>query len=383
MPPPRSAEKYPEPIRSEPLPRSEFQERMDRAQGEMRHLGMVGLFVTPGTNLYYLSGISVGRSERLIALLLPSRGKPVVVCPLFEEERIRSQSVVEEVLTWQEHEAPFRLVQRAARRAGLAAGTIGVEPTTHYDTFLELRRHLAGYDFTDGNRVLQPLRMVKSEGELAYLRLAAQGTQRAIQKVWSTLVPGLRESDLAREISEEMRKIGGPGGGLVQFGPGSAIPHGAPGDRPLDRGQAVLIDVGMRVQGYTSDLTRTGAFKEASDELRRVFDLVLRAQRAGQQAARSGATCESVDAAARKVIQDGGYGPHFTHRLGHGLGLDGHEHPYLVRGNRLRLLPGMTVTIEPGIYLPGKFGIRIEDDFVIASEGALPLSELMEALPIL
>jgi Xaa-Pro dipeptidase len=181
------------------------------------------------------------------------------------------------------------------------------------------------------------------------------------------------ESEVENILEQEFQRLGVHGDGLVQFGPSAALPHGGPGDRRLAPGDVVLIDAGCRVRGYTSDVTRTVAYGNPPDEVRRVYGVVDRAQLAGIEALRAGAAAEEVDRAARKVIEDAGYGAFFTHRLGHGLGMDGHEHPYLVRGNGMPLAAGNTVTIEPGIYLPGKFGVRIEDDYGVV-EGAAPAS---------
>jgi Xaa-Pro aminopeptidase len=175
-------------------------------------------------------------------------------------------------------------------------------------------------------------------------------------------------------LEEEFRKLLVRGGGLVQFGPSAALPHGSPGNRELARGDVVLIDAGCRVRGYSSDVTRTVSFGPPSDEVRKVYAAVDRAQMAGIEALKAGATGEAVDRAARKVIEDAGYGKYFTHRLGHGLGMDGHEHPYLVRGNTKPLVAGNTVTVEPGIYLPEKFGVRIEDDYGVRAGNPASLS---------
>jgi len=176
---------------------------------------------------------------------------------------------------------------------------------------------------------------------------------------------GMMESEVARILEEEFGRLGVRGGGLVQFGPSSAFPHGAPAERRLAKGDPVLIDCGCKVRGYSSDVTRMAAFGPPSDELRKIYDLVDKAQQAGIGALKAGTTGEEADRAARKVIDDGGYGAFFTHRLGHGLGMDGHEPPYLVRGNAKRLSTGNVVTAEPGIYMPGKFGVRIEDDYAV------------------
>jgi Xaa-Pro dipeptidase len=215
--------------------------------------------------------------------------------------------------------------------------------------------------------------MIKSTEEQAFLREAGRRTSLAIAATHKRLSRGMTESEVANILEQEFLRLGVHGDGLVQFGPSSALPHGGPGDRRLAAGNVVLIDAGCRVRGYTSDVTRTVSFGTPSDEVRKVYAVVERAQLAGIEAVKAGTAAETVDRAARRVIEDAGYGAFFTHRLGHGLGMDGHEPPYLVRGNAAPLIPGNTVTIEPGVYLPGKFGVRIEDDYATL-ESAPPSS---------
>ena len=207
--------------------------------------------------------------------------------------------------------------------------------------------------------------------------------QTAIAATHRLLREGMTEREAGDVLTGELRRLGVRGGALVQFGASAALPHGGPSDARLAKGDVVLIDGGCRVRGYTSDVTRTVAFGSASDELRKVYPVVDAAQRAAFSAFRAGAIPEEVDRAARKTIEDAGYGPFFTHRLGHGLGMDGHEAPYLVKGNRVPLVPGNVCTLEPGIYLPGKFGVRIEDDAAAVAGGNEPLSTRPGALVVL
>jgi Xaa-Pro dipeptidase len=218
------------------------------------------------------------------------------------------------------------------------------------------------------------LREVKSPAEQSFIRAAGVRTVAAIEATWARLRAGTSEREGAAILGEEFARVGIPSDGLVQFGPSSALPHGGPGDRRLAVGDVVLIDCGCEVHGYTSDITRTAAFGRADEKVRRVYDVVARAQRAGIDALTAGAAGERVDAAARKVIADAGFGEFFTHRLGHGLGMDGHESPYLVAGNVRPLVAGNVETVEPGIYIPGEFGVRIEDDYAVTSGRAERLS---------
>src|SRR6266511_1360934 len=216
--------------------------------------------------------------------------------------------------------------------------------------------------------------MIKSPEEQAFIRDAARRTNLAIEETHKRMRTGMSESEVERILEGEFTKQGARGGGLVQFGPSAAFPHGAPAERRLARGDGVLIDCGCKVRGYSSDITRTVSFGPPSDEFRKVYATVDRAQLAGIEALRAGSAGEEVDRAARKVMEDAGYGKFFTHRLGHGLGMDGHEQPYLVRGNKKPLAAGNVETIEPGIYIPGRFGVRIEDDYAVLATGPKSLS---------
>ena len=355
-----------------------FARRLDRARGELKARGLDLLIATPSTNYEYLTGYNPGRSERLIALLLPVVGAPAIVCPSFEVERIKRHSIVTELHGWEEQEDPHALVRETVRplTPGSRGGTIALESSTTYQTFLRLGRALPGWKFVDAGPVTDRLRVIKSPEEVALLRRAIAITLDAMAATFAQLAVGTTEVQVAQALSREMDQRGAPGGGLVQFGPSSALPHGGPAGPKLERETVVLIDCGCRVGGYTSDITRTIWFGDRpSEEFRKVFNVVHDAQTAAMELGRPGTPCEEMDRAARKVITAAGYGPFFTHRLGHGLGMDGHEPEYLVEGNKTRLEPGMVFTIEPGIYQLGRFGVRIEDDCVMTATGVEVLSQ--------
>src|SRR5947208_1082435 len=355
-----------------------FRRRLERARGELKARGLDLLIATPGTNYEYLTGYNPGRSERLIALLLPVAGPPAIVCPSFEVERIRRHGVITELHGWEEQEDPHALVRDTVQRLrpGSGGGTIALESSTAYQTFLRLGRALPGWRFVDAAPVTERLRVIKSPEEVALLRRAIAITQDAMAATFAQLAVGTSEVQVAQALSREMEQRGAPGGGLVQFGPSSALPHGGPAGPVLAREAVVLIDCGCRVGGYTSDITRTIWFGDRpSDEFRRVFNVVHDAQTAAMELGRPGTPGEEMDRAARHVITAAHYGPFFTHRLGHGLGMDGHEPEYLVEGNKTHLEPGMAFTIEPGIYQLGKFGVRIEDDCVMTESGVEVLSQ--------
>jgi len=372
---PQSAIRNPQ-SRQEPSVGPEvFQRRLDRARAELRTRGLQCLIATPGTNYEYLTGYNPGRSERLIALILPLEGAPAVVCPSFETERIKRHSTVTDARGWDEQDDPYVLVRDTVRRLA-RAGTIALESSTGYQTSLRLADALPGWKFVDAAPVTERLRIVKAPEEVALIRRAIGITQSAMTATFGQLVGGMTERDVARLLSREMQQRGAEGGGLVQFGPSSALPHGGPAAAALERETVVLIDCGCRVGGYESDITRTVWFGDSpTEEFRKVFNVVHDAQSAAIELGRPGTPCQDMDRAARRVITAAGYGAFFTHRLGHGLGMDGHEPPYLVEGNALRLEPAMVFTDEPGIYQLGKFGVRIEDDCVMTEKGVEVLSQ--------
>jgi Xaa-Pro dipeptidase len=358
-----------------------FARRLQRLRFEMGERERDLVVTEPGTNFRYFAGYDPGRSERLILLMIPTTGEPVIVCPSFEVERVRRSSMVTDIRGWDEHDDPWNLVRAAGiemkprRRRGRAA----VEGSTRYAMFLRLSDALGGYQLSDATALLEPIRMIKTPEELTLIRRAIGITEASIAAVFGQLAAGMTERDVARLLSREMQTRGATGGGLVQFGPSSALPHGGPGGTPLAAETVVLIDAGSSVNGYTSDITRTTWFGETpSDEFRQVYNLVHDAQTAAMELARPFQVhCQDLDRAARQRIAAAGFGEFFTHRLGHGMGMDGHEAPYLVEGNDRRLEPGMVFTIEPGVYQPGKFGVRIEDDCVVTAEGL----EIMSTRP--
>jgi Xaa-Pro dipeptidase len=345
-----------------------YRERQAKLRAGAKARGWDALLVTPSTNLAYASGLSMGRSERLTALILFSDGPAVLVTPSFEQSNVTRDATVDEVKTWREDEDPIALAAKL-----VAKKTVGIEGSTAFTT-VSLIAAASDARTEDATAVFDALRAVKSEEELAFIKDAGRRTVAAIAATHEKLRDGLSEREVSTILSQEFSRLGVRGDGLVQFGPSAALPHGGPGDRALTKGDAVLIDCGCRVRGYTSDVTRTVAFGPPSDEFRRVYAIVDRAQTAGIEALAAGKTGEEVDRAARKVIEDVGYGAYFTHRLGHGLGMDGHEHTYLVKGNTKPLVAGNVVTVEPGIYLPGKFGVRIEDDYGVKEKGLASLS---------
>ncbi|PYO44788.1 MAG: hypothetical protein DMD33_01810 [Gemmatimonadetes bacterium] len=380
---PQSTIRNPQSIQEPSLSPAVFQRRLEHAQAELKARRWDILVATPSTNYEYLTGYNPGRSERLIALVLPVSGSPTVVCPSFEVERIKRHSVITDLRGWEEQDDPYILVRDAVRRPkpGSGNGTIALESSTTYQSSLRLATALPGWKFTDAAPVTERLRVIKSPEEIALIRRAIAITQDAMAATFAQLTVGTTEVDVSHVLSREMQQRGAPGGGLVQFGPSSALPHGGPSGPKLEREMVVLIDCGCTVGGYQSDITRTIWFGDhPSDEFVKVFNVVHDAQTAAIELGRPGTPCQDMDRAARRVITAAGYGRFFTHRLGHGLGMDGHEPAYLVEGNRTPLEPGMVFTDEPGIYRLGKFGVRIEDDCTMTEHGVEVLSRRADKL---
>jgi len=361
---------------SSPAPISESERDLRRAKAQrlMAQLGFAAMLVEPGANMVYFTGIEWARSERLFAFLLPATGKPVVVAPAFEQQRAEDQVAGRfEIRVWQEDQNPEALVADVMKDWGVATGRLGIDPSARTFVLTELALARPGMAFGSAANVVNQCRGVKSAHEIEIMKFANQTTRDAYRAAFKTLRVGMTQADLAQNVSAEMKKLGYQGGALVLFGESSAYPHGLPKPRSLEENQIVLVDGGLSVHGYQSDMTRTVVFGTPTAEMKKVFDVVHEAQARAVAFAAPGKKCGDVDAVARKVITDAGYGPAyrtFTHRLGHGIGLEGHEWPYLVRGSEIVLEPGMTFSDEPGIYQYGKFGVRLEDIMAITESGA-------------
>lgn len=365
--------------RIHPIQPEEFRARMAEAQKRMAESqpAFDVLFIAPGTSLYYFTGIRWGLSERLLGLLIPKTGEPILVVPAFEEGRLREKlKFPMEVRIWQEDQSPTRIAAGALADRGLRTGQAGIEETAGFTFFDHFRATAPGFTCVSADLITIGCRAHKSAHELDLMRLACDATFDVFAAVFASLKEGLSQEDLGNLVEAGFAKMGLRGDALTLIGVSAALPHGTLQPRALKPGDVVLIDGGCAVEGYQSDVTRTGVLGEPSERVAAVFEIVRHAQNAALDAARAGKLSGSVDAAARAVITGAGYGPDykfFTHRLGHGIGLDGHEHPYLVRASTTLLEANMTFSNEPGIYIPGEFGLRCEDDMVIATDGRAKL----------
>jgi Xaa-Pro dipeptidase len=333
----------------------------------------------------YFTSINAGVSERTTGAILNRKGKPVWVVPAFELEMWKENIPAgHEIRAWQEHESPYKLIAGVMKDLGAGTGRLGLGPQVRSFHIHGIRRDAPALQLADGAAVTEGCRGIKNDKEIAFMELANKITKLAFREGFKSLKEGMNTGDLSSAIGAAHRQMGVSGSGGPQFGLNTAFPHGSRVVRTLKEGDAVMVDGGCSIEGFSSDVTRTVVFGKATDRQRRVFDIVKKAQMAALLAARPGALCEQVDAAARKAVEDGGFGPeykYFAHRVGHGIGMEGHEYPYLVKGNALQLEPGMTFSDEPGIYIYGEFGIRTEDCLVVTESGGKFLGG-MEALAI-
>jgi Xaa-Pro dipeptidase len=373
-----------------PVPPISDQERLariEKARRLMREQGIGAMFLEPGSSMLYYTGVRWGLSERPFGVVIPAEGDLAYVAPAFEEDRAREQTrFSNDVRVWQEDESPYKLVADILRDRGVATGRVGVEERVRFFIVDGVRREAPQAELVLATPVTAGCRMFKSPAEIALMQRASDVTIAAYRAAFPTLRPGMTQAELARTVAAAMERLGGENGGaLVLFGVSSAFPHGTTHPAVLKEGDVVLVDGGCTVDGYASDITRTTVLGTPSQRLRDVWDVERRAQHAAFEAARVGATCESVDAAARRVIADAGFGPDYRvpglpHRTGHGIGLDGHEWTNFVRGNTTPIQPGMCFSDEPTIVIPHTFGVRLEDCLHIAEDGPHFFSEPSAAI---
>lgn len=359
-----------------PITDAERRARIEKARRLMVEHGIDALVLEPGSSLFYYTGVKWGLSERPFVAVIPARGELAYVTPAFEEARARELiRFSDDVRVWQEDESPYRLVAQILRDRGAGSGTVGVEERMRFFIVDGVRRELPQATIVDAVPVTAGCRMIKSPAEIALMQHANDMTLAAYKAAFASLVPGITQFEFKRHIEVAFQKLGAPDGSAgAQFGKYSAYPHGSITPQKLQEGDVVLVDGGCTIEGYHSDITRTTVFGTPSARQRDVWALERRAQDAACKAAQIGASCESVDAAARKVITDAGFGPDYKvpglpHRTGHGIGLDGHEWTNFVRGNTTKIQPGMCFSDEPMIALYGEFGIRLEDCLHITEAG--------------
>ncbi len=361
-----------------PIGPAELCARVARVQGEMKARGVQALHLDASTSTFYFTGLRLRGSERLHGVIIPAEGPPVYISPAFEEAKLRTMLVLDgDIRCWQEHESPTALVIDTVRSLGYPNGTIAVDPATPFFTFDGLRRAGNAFDFINAAEVIAPCRMVKSPAEIALIRTAMGATLEVHKAVARILHTGITTTEVEAFVKAAHARMGMDPVFtfcIVLFGEPTAYPHGVPYPQTLQDGDMVLVDIGAPLHGYQSDITRSYVFGEPTARQRAVWNVEKEAELAAFAAARLGAPCEAVDAAARGVIEAAGFGrdyalPGLPHRTGHGVGLDVHEEPYIVRGDRTILVPGMCFSDEPTICIYGEFGVRLEDHIYMTDQG--------------
>jgi Xaa-Pro dipeptidase len=362
-------------------------DRVSRLQEEAGAKGLDCVALVPGPNLLYLTGLSFHLSERPVVALFPVDRPPAIVLPALEAAKLDDAACELGAYPYTDEEGPTLAFHEACALLELAEARIGAEGL--HMRLLEARyleRYAPGCQLVPADEVMAVLRVCKDAGELARMRRAVGVVEAALWATRDQLRAGMTEREVAGLLQVEVLRAGGEGAAFVPIvvaGPNAASPHAVPSDRPIRSGETIVIDCGACVGGYVSDITRTFAIGGLPEEMTRIYEIVEEANAAGRVKAGPGVPAEEVDRSARAVIEAAGYGGYFIHRTGHGLGLETHEPPYLVAGNEEPLQPGMTVTIEPGIYLAGRGGVRIEDDVLITAEGAESLTTFPRELAVL
>lgn len=368
------AELKPWPNPAAAITREERLARLTKAQSLMTTDAMI---IGAGASLRYFAGVGWNATERMVAMLLPKRGEPVMICPRFEEGSLRASLGIEAPMRlWEEHENPA--VQSAHVLAEWGAASLAIDPALAFAMFDALRLAAPDVAMVNAAPVVDGCRSIKSAAELALMSQAKAMTLEVHRRAARILAPGITTGEVRRFIDQAHRALGADDGSsfcAVQFGEASAYPHGLPGEQKLQDGDLVLIDTGCRVQGYNSDITRTYVFGQATQDQLRVWAVEKKAQAAAFAAVKPGVPCEEIDAVARRVLAEEGFSadydlPGLPHRTGHGIGLSIHEAPYLVRGDKTPLQPGMCFSNEPMIVIPGEFGVRLEDHFHVTEDGA-------------
>ena len=374
----------PEPIRKlrrmtdgiVPIPLDERRARIETARRLMRKNRIDAIYLEPGATMFYYTGMRWGTSERMFAMVIPARGEIAWICPKFEEERARELiKIGDDIRTWEEDGSPYQRVAEIFRDRGIRSGRIGMEERVRFFLFDGIRQAAPHLQFVSATPVTAGGRMFKSPAEIALMQRANDITIAAYKATVESVREGMTQDEFSGNCASAFRALGAPGGGVFcSFGKYTAFPHGSSTPQKLKEGDVVLMDGGCGIEGYQSDITRTFVLGKATQRQRDIWNLERRSQDAGFAAAKLGAPCEAVDAAARKVIVDAGFGPDYKvpglpHRTGHGIGLEGHEWTNFVRGNKTPIQPGMCFSDEPTVVIYGEFGIRLEDCLYITEDG--------------
>ncbi len=360
-----------------PISIEERKQRIAKAQQLMAEQKIDAIFMEGTVSCFYFTGMRWGQSERTFGLVIPAKGAIAYVCPKFEDDRAKeliNTAFGDELRCWEEHESPYELILGIVKDRGVKHRRIGMEERVRFFIADGVRKAASGFEIVDATPITAGCRMYKTAAEIALMQRASDVTIEAYKAAFATIQPGMSQSAFSANLSAAFRKLGFSGGASVQVGKYSALPHGSITPQTIKEGDVVMVDGGTSCEGYASDITRTIVVGKPTRKMVEVWNLEKRAQDAAFAAAKIGATCDSVDAAARKVIEEAGfmknYGlPGLPHRTGHGIGLEGHEWTNFVKGNMTKLAPGMCFSDEPTISIPGEFGIRLEDCLYMTESG--------------
>jgi Xaa-Pro dipeptidase len=359
----------------------EYEKRLSCLRMQMSTKGIDLLFVPASVNMRYVTGLAVDKTERLVAILVHQEEDPVIICPSFEVERLQNLVSLKNVhfLPWEEEEDPYKVIKSWLQTTNIQSNcTIGIESKSWFSEYVKLAKNLPKATYIDAGEIFTTLRLIKSNYEIMCIQSAISIIDEARNSLFANVYTGMRQSEARALLCYEAMKRGGvnPVWWGVYFGDNTSSAHGGNKEVVLEKGMVIMVDSGVDYQGYRSDITRTTCFYEASKEFEAVFRIVRDAQLQAIDSIKPGVTAEYVDSAARSVISKAGYGKYFTHRLGHGIGMEEHEPPWIGPGQCTMLKEGMVFTVEPGVYFPGRFGVRLEDIVVVTENGCEVLSAL-------
>lgn len=363
----------------------DFEERIKKLRENAEKHSINGFFIASEPNMRYFTGFSTLAIERLVSAVISTEPmEPILIVPKLDEEKAKKLSFFKDVRSYTDAEGPSRVIGEAIRELNLTEATLGVENSLPFRFYRMIREAAPSLKVKEASMILNRLRSIKSKGEIELMKKSAKIAVRGVGAGIESIKSGVSELSVAFEVEREIIKLGGESVPfcLVLSGENSALPHGSTSDRKIRKGDAVVIDIGVTYKGYHADVTRTVFVGEINEKQRRAYNVVLKAQESAVNFVKPWINACQVDKAARGIIEEEGYGEFFTHRLGHGLGLEVHEEPYITQTNEDALKPGMVFTIEPGIYLHSSFGVRIEDDIVVTEDGREVLTKMPKDLPV-
>jgi Xaa-Pro aminopeptidase len=359
----------------------EFKNRTKKVQKMLEKDKLDYFIVGLEVNFRYLFKSNASPSERLTLGIIPSKGEPTLVCPSFEKSRMEKTTTFSQIKTWEEDQKPYDLASQILNLKKANQLKIAVSPNFPFFSYAKLKNNLRKAEFVNGEKIIHDCRKTKSDAEKTALSKASEISASVISETLLNIQPGSTEIEVQKQVMNELTaRSGEPSWALIQSGPNSAIPHMHSSSRAIKENDVILIDAGTSIEGYWGDITCTTTLDKSNKEFIEIYDIVYEANQRGVDSAKAGATGEEVDYSTRSFIEKKGYGKFFTHRTGHGIGLEVHEEPYIVKGNNQPLLEGNVHSIEPGIYLPDKFGVRIEDDIIVGQSSGIRLSNPLRRL---